>query len=33
MPEQQKDEELREKPSIWGNLKMLASGLTNIWMK
>lgn len=33
IPEQQKDEEFREKPSLWGNLKMLATGLINIWKK
>ncbi|GJW69937.1 hypothetical protein Tco_0126854 [Tanacetum coccineum] len=33
MPEKQKDEEFREKPSLWGNLKMLATGLINIWKK
>ncbi|PWA66098.1 hypothetical protein CTI12_AA330010 [Artemisia annua] len=33
VPEQQKDGELREKPSLWGNLKMLATGLINIWKK
>nr|GEW97771.1 hypothetical protein [Tanacetum cinerariifolium] len=32
VPEQQKDE-FREKPSLWGNLKMLATGLINIWKK
>ncbi|KAI3735804.1 hypothetical protein L6452_15319 [Arctium lappa] len=33
MPERQKDDEFREMPSIWGNLKSLATNFINIWKK
>nr|XP_043612980.1 uncharacterized protein LOC122584954 [Erigeron canadensis] len=32
-PEQQKDDQLREKPSLWGNLKSLATDFINMWKK
>lgn len=31
--EQQKEDELREQTSLWGNLKSIATGFINIWKK